>query len=130
MIVNITGKCTVTTHEVKAEGFFQRLGGMIGRRFGEGLDGMWFDNCNAVHSLFMSEAIDVVFLSAENRVLKIYENLAPWRLYAGCRSAVRALELPGGSAEKCVLHTGDVLEFKSGTAADCKAAYRKSGEFR
>jgi uncharacterized membrane protein (UPF0127 family) len=51
----------------------------------------------SVHTCFMREPIDLVFLDGALRVVKVVERLRPWRL-AGARSAVAVLELPAGGA--------------------------------
>ena len=37
--------------------------------------GMLFQNCNAIHTFFMKEPIDVIGLNLENKVIYIYRNL-------------------------------------------------------
>ncbi len=51
----------------------------------------------SVHTCFMRRPIDVVFLDADLRVVKVARRLRPWRR-AGARGAVAALELPAGAA--------------------------------
>jgi uncharacterized membrane protein (UPF0127 family) len=50
----------------------------------------------AVHTFFMRFAIDVVFVDRSGRVLKIVEQLKPWRMAASMR-AYAVVELAGGS---------------------------------
>jgi uncharacterized membrane protein (UPF0127 family) len=53
----------------------------------------------AIHTLFMRFAIDVVFLDRDYVVIKVVENVRPWR-FAGARRAKAVLELPTGSAAR------------------------------
>jgi uncharacterized membrane protein (UPF0127 family) len=57
---------------------------------------------------FMRFPIDAVFLDREDRVLRVVEHLAPWRM-AGCRGAKAVVELPAGEAARIGLAPGDRL---------------------
>lgn len=60
--------------EIKiARTFKEKLYGLMGKtNFNYG---MLFDNCNAIHTYFMKENIDIIGLDNENRVIYKYENL-------------------------------------------------------
>lgn len=74
-------------------------------------EGLIIDPCYSVHTLFMRFPIDVVFLDRENRVLKVAENLRPFRASIG-RGARKVLELPAGSARRAGVRVGDVMTIK------------------
>ena len=57
---------------------------------------------------FMRFPIDAVFLDRDLVVLKVVENLAPWRM-AAQRGAKAVLELPAGAARQSELRPGDRL---------------------
>ena len=65
----------------------------------------------SVHTFGMRRAIDVVFLDADLRVVKVVRELRPWRV-ASARRAVAALELVAGAA--AALHEGERLELSPG----------------
>lgn len=71
-------------------------------------EGLIIDPCYSVHTLFMRFPIDVIFLDRENRVLKVAENLRPFRASIG-RGARKVLELPAGSARRAGVRVGDVM---------------------
>ncbi len=48
--------------------------------------------CNGIHMLFMRFPIDVVYLDAEGKVLRVIEGLKPWRLGPVIREARYVLE--------------------------------------
>ncbi len=52
--------------------------------------------CRGVHTWFMRYPIDVVFLDAESRIVRVVANLAPGRAASGGRRAAAVLELPSG----------------------------------
>jgi uncharacterized membrane protein (UPF0127 family) len=62
----------------------------------------------SVHTFGMRRPIDVVFLDAELRVLRVVRGLRPGRV-AGARGAVAALELVAGAA---TLEPGDRLALR------------------
>jgi uncharacterized membrane protein (UPF0127 family) len=57
---------------------------------------------------FMRFPIDVVWASADGRVLKLTYGIKPWRM-AWCRGAKVALELPAGAIDRAGVQVGDHL---------------------
>lgn len=81
MIFNLDSLHYVARRPVWALAWRDRLRGMIGRRFEpEGIDAMIFPRCNAIHTMWMSIPIDVVFLDADAEVAGLCAGLKPWRL--------------------------------------------------
>ena len=92
-----------------ARSFLQRTVGLIGRTELGSTDGLWFDRCSSIHTLFMRTPIDVVFIDRNNRVLQVSPNVQPWRLYVGCRGASSIVELAPGSIERLRISVGDMV---------------------
>ncbi len=95
--------CTV------ADTTLRRLRGLLGRsglRAGEGivLRPAW-----SIHTAFMRFPIDAVFLGRDGTVLKVRENLKPWRV-AACKGARSTLELAAGEAARRGIAEGDRIE--------------------
>ncbi|TAN32601.1 DUF192 domain-containing protein [bacterium] len=88
--------------------FIGRGIGLMFRRTLEPGRGMWIAPCNGIHMMFMSFAIDAVFLDGRERVRKVYRNLPAWWgvvwLEWGAHSV---LELPSGSTAGIDLQPGD-----------------------
>lgn len=76
-----------------------RLQGMIGRKFSEKMDAMIFPRCNAIHMLFMTIPLDVLFLDRGNRVVRVVRHIRPWHPGIWVRDAVTAVEFPAGSLD-------------------------------
>lgn len=74
-------------------------------------EGLWIAPCEAVHTIGMKFAIDVVFLDKERRVLKVRESMGRWRFAASLR-AHSVLELPAGTIGETKTSVGDQLEFE------------------
>ena len=87
---------TVEINGVKAKvarTLFARLRGLIGTKSLPPGEGMLILRCNAIHTLFMSFAIDATFLDRDGQVVKVVRNIRPWRpfVWGGFR-AVKVLE--------------------------------------
>jgi uncharacterized membrane protein (UPF0127 family) len=93
---------------VLADTALARMKGLLGRRALPSGEGIWLKPASSVHMAFMRFAIDAVFLDRDGRVVKIAEDLRPWRM-AGSRGAKSVVELPAGEAKRRGLTTGDRL---------------------
>ncbi|WP_108946177.1 DUF192 domain-containing protein [Shewanella halifaxensis] len=87
-----------------------RLRGLLGRPPLADNQGMLILPCNSVHTIGMTYPLDIVYLDEKNRVLKITENLSPWR-GSGCKGATKVLELVAGNASKKNIKQGDILSW-------------------
>ena len=79
-----------------ADTFFARLWGLHRTTGFEPHNGLWLYPCRMVHTLGLRQEIDVVFLDAEWRILRLVLKLKPNR-WASCWRARSVVELPGGS---------------------------------
>jgi uncharacterized membrane protein (UPF0127 family) len=70
-----------------ANTFFTRLRGLIARSRLAPTEALWLRPCNGVHTWWMHYAIDVIFLDRELRIVKLVENMRPFRLTAPHREA-------------------------------------------
>ena len=90
-----------------ADRYLSRLRGLIGRAPLRAGQGLWIVPTQQVHTHFMREPIDVIFLDRELTVLQVVPALAPWKLSPWVKGARSALELaPGGAA---TISVGDRL---------------------
>ncbi|MFT6099109.1 MAG: uncharacterized membrane protein (UPF0127 family) [Arenicella sp.] len=95
---------------VKVEKYFERLKGLITKSSISERDAYWFNNCSSIHMFGMSFSIDVIFLSKELQVVKLVENLKPWRVALSTK-AKSILEVKSGQCEALGLRVGDQLNF-------------------
>ena len=104
MIYDLDSKRYLARHPRWALGWFDRLRGMIGRRFAAGeFDAMVFPRCGAVHSWWMTVPIDLVFLDRESKVVRLKSDFRPWRSGHGDRTARgrdRTGRLPGRAPDQ------------------------------
>ena len=85
-----------------------RLRGWLGLRSAPRERGLWLVPCDAVHTIGMQFALDLVFVDAAGRVLRIDHHVAPWRLRV-CIGAFSVVEMDAGTAEEIGLAVGDEL---------------------
>lgn len=76
-------------------------------------DGFLIKRCNSIHTFFMNYPLDVIFLDKNLKVIKIIENLRPWKITLFYLRATQTLELKGNHLKNhltCPLQSGDHLE--------------------
>ena len=56
-------------------------------------EGLWFADCDAVHTLGMRSRLDLVFLDEHNRVVATHAGVRPGRFIVCCPGARAVLEL-------------------------------------
>ena len=92
-----------------ADSFFSRGLGLIGRRRWKGR-GMLLKETNAIHTVFVRFPIDVVFLDKDYKILRVVENLPPFRFSPLVWKSRHVLELPTGSVKGQSLRVGDTIK--------------------
>ena len=114
MIRNLTRKTVLSFRTYQATSFGDRLRGMIGRPFEQNdFDAMVFPSCSSIHTCFMTFPIDVIFLGAENTVLKTCPDCRPWRPAVWCGGAMSVIELPAGVLAHTRTLPGDRLDLNA-----------------
>ncbi|HVA27912.1 MAG TPA: DUF192 domain-containing protein [Candidatus Baltobacteraceae bacterium] len=93
----------------KAETGWQRLVGLLGSRCIPPHEGMWFDDCSAVHTIGMRFALDIIFLDRNGRVIDLRERVAPNALAVVCPRACVTVELGAGTLATTGVRLGDRL---------------------
>lgn len=91
-----------------ADSYFLRLRGLIGRS-AEELGGLLIKPCNQIHTCFMKEAIDVVYLDKEGTVIRIDKSVEPSRFCSMEKKARSVLELPANKAQQYGISKGCTL---------------------
>lgn len=102
------GMCVGDRIEI-ADTSLSRFVGLLGRRSLLPGQGLLILPSNGVHTLGMRFAIDVVFLDDARRVLRVRENLRPFRITSLDWRAESVLELPVSTIRAARLEVGDQL---------------------
>ena len=79
-----------------ADTFWKRSIGLMGRRSLNPRQGLLLRPCGSIHTCFMRFPIDVIFLDASGRVIRIGRNVAPWRFVWGGWKAHSVIEIQSG----------------------------------
>ena len=72
-------------------------------------EGLLLTRCSSVHSAFMRQDIDVIYLDRSDRVVRCVPTLKPWRASMAW-NASQVLELAAGSIIRYQLTPGDRLQ--------------------
>ncbi|PFH21000.1 MULTISPECIES: DUF192 domain-containing protein [Burkholderia] len=87
----------------------ERLKGWMGRRGIGARDALLIRPCSSVHTFFMAQPIDVVFLDAHDVVLAVHPAVPPRRVRAHWRAAA-TLELCAGRGAQLRIVPGLALD--------------------
>lgn len=97
-----------------AEGLFERMRGLMGRPEMKNGEALWIRPCKGIHTFGMKFPIDVLFLDGENAVIRINENVRPYRFAPLVLGAKSVLELPSGTVSATATRVGDTVWFDEG----------------
>jgi uncharacterized membrane protein (UPF0127 family) len=114
---NITKANTIGTQIAVAETSLARLVGLAGRRRLDAGCGLLIRPSSGIHTFGMLFAIDVIALSRSLRVVKLWQQLQPFRMTSISWRVHSVLELAGGEIGKCHIEVGDQLELVSNEVA-------------
>ena len=101
---------------VVADSTLRRLRGLLGKRELPAGHGVLLRPAWSIHTAFMRFPIDVVFLDADQVVVKIVPSLPPFKT-ASCRGAREVVELRAGECEKRGLSLGDRVAWAARASA-------------
>ena len=108
-VTNQTRGTTVAQSCRVAQSLKDRSVGLLGTAGLAAGHGLWIERSPSIHMFFMRYAIDAVFVDGDGRVVRVVENLRPWRMVAWARGARDCLELPAGSVRPTETQVGDLL---------------------
>ena len=92
---------------ILAKTFWQKL---IGKTFSD--NACLLQNCNSIHTLFMNEPIDIVFIDINGVVIKIIENLPCRSVVFPVKNAKHVIEFNAGFIKSAKINLGDILSFE------------------
>lgn len=73
--------------------------------------GLLITHCNSIHMFFMRYAIDVIYLNKQACIVKVIENLKPWRM-SFAPKADTVVELSQGALCQMDYKMGDTLSWQ------------------
>ena len=111
-LINATTGQIIARNVNRANRLIERILGFIPWSRVSPDEGLWFDRCNAVHTVGMRSRIDVIFLDEKSRVLRIDRSVPRFRLAVTCPHARAVVELGEAPPEGRDLLTGDELALR------------------
>jgi uncharacterized membrane protein (UPF0127 family) len=111
---NTTRDAVLASRPRIAQTFRDRAQGMIGRGF-EGFDALIIPRCSSIHTWFMGMALDLLFLDASGRVLRVEPDVPPWRVLWGPRGTRTVVELPSSTLRKVGIQPADAITWEETT---------------
>jgi uncharacterized membrane protein (UPF0127 family) len=97
----------------QADTAWKRAVGLLDHAKLEADEGLWLSPCNGIHTFFMRFALDVVFLDRDGVVLRLAQNVRPWRFCGPVRGARTVIELPVGGIARCQFQVGQRLRVET-----------------
>ena len=104
----------VADHVEVADTLWSRFMGLMFRRELPPGHGLLIRPCSSIHMFFMRFPLDVVFVDADGRVLRVLHSIRPWRASTPVRGAKAAIELAAGTAARYGVSTGSVVQLLEG----------------
>jgi uncharacterized membrane protein (UPF0127 family) len=92
-----------------ANHFTSRLRGLLFAPPLANNEGLLLTRCGSVHSAFMRQTIDVIYLDRNDGVVRCVPTMKPWSASASW-GATHVLELAMGSISRYVINPGDRLQ--------------------
>lgn len=93
----------------EAKSFFQRLFGLFAYKKLNPREGLLIKPCSSIHTFFMGYSLSLIFISKDERVLKIVSDIKPFRM-SSCKGAESVLETLSGSSFESI-SVGDKVRF-------------------
>ena len=99
----------VGTRVWKADSFWTRFRGLIGKSCLLPGEGLWLIPCRQVHMMGMKFPLSVWFLDKSGQVCALIDDLRPWKISPRIRKAVSIIEFPEGWGKTTDTKLGDEL---------------------
>jgi uncharacterized membrane protein (UPF0127 family) len=105
---NVTRGIVLAERLERADSFFARLKGLLGRSELPPGAGLLISHCTSVHTIGMAFPIDVLHLDKHGRVKRLLRNMVPGRIGPWVPGGASVLELPAGAARATSI--GDLIQ--------------------
>jgi uncharacterized membrane protein (UPF0127 family) len=102
----------VIAHAWRTTNMFERMRGLLGRPQLHSGQALLIVPCNAVHTFGMSYPLDIIFVDAKGKVLKLFKHLPQLRM-AKAYGARTTIELASGEIDRIGILIGDQLQWRA-----------------
>jgi uncharacterized membrane protein (UPF0127 family) len=108
--VNETTGAVICDRVEVADTSMRRLFGLLGRRGIDSGEGLWIMPSSGVHTMGMMFPIDVVGLDRKGRVIKLWQNLVPFRVTSVSLRMHSVIEMKTGWIAENGVRVGDLIK--------------------
>lgn len=108
-VKNETRGTLVGDRIVVADKSLTRLFGLLPKKGLDAGEGLWITPSSGVHTFGMRFTIDVIGLDKNRRVIKLWPELAPWRVTSVSTKMSSVVELPAGVIRNSGVQVGDQI---------------------
>lgn len=112
-IVNISKGIVIASKAQIAASMGQRMKGLLGRKGLAPDEALVLKPCSSIHTLFMRFPIDVLFLDKNVQIIRVIQNMPPYRLSPFVWASHLAIELPAGKISQTNTQIGDRLRIQN-----------------
>lgn len=109
-IYNTSQNSLIADDAKVAKSFITRSIGLLFRKSMSEDEALIIKPCCSIHTLFMKFDIDVIFVSRKNKVIAVYENVAPSRILPIHFNSYYVIELKAGTISAKTIEKGDTLK--------------------
>jgi len=106
--VKMNGAVVIPGLEI-ADSFITRFNGLMFRKSIPDDYGLLISPCNQIHMFNMRFPLDIIYLSEDNTVLHIDENIQPWKVGRTVKKAVCVIEVNAFFCRNKEIGIGDTL---------------------
>ena len=96
----------------KADSFWTRFRGLLGRTSLAPGEGLWLKPCQQVHMMGMKFPLSIWFIDQSGHVCTLIDDLRPWKISPRIRNAVSILEFSEGWGKTTDTQLGDELAWE------------------
>ncbi|HEU4964810.1 MAG TPA: DUF192 domain-containing protein [Bacilli bacterium] len=96
----------------RAETFWTRLRGWMGRQDVQEGAALVIRPCNSIHTFFMKQPIDVAFVDGDERIVGMLHRVEPGKVSRIFKGAAAVIELPAGTLAGTGTQCADELEVR------------------
>lgn len=111
-VFNQTRKTSLMTHGRLADTFWLRLRGLLGAEPLQKGEGLILVGEKSIHTFFMGFPLDVIYVDKNYKVIRVDQNMVPYRVGPFVRQAAYILEAPVGTVTATATQAGDQLRFE------------------
>jgi uncharacterized membrane protein (UPF0127 family) len=111
-IINQTREKSLAIDGRLANTFWLRLRGLLGRKSLLEGEGLVLVGEKSIHTLFMKFPIDIIYIDKNYQIIRVDENMVPYRLGPFVTQSAYVLEVPVGTIAATGTKVGDQLKFE------------------